>query len=168
MFGFNLPSLLLNCQNWLALVVIRSTHPATDTTFLLLTFVIVWSTWCTPPVVCSCRYIGGLLCHPQSFLLYMLLSSKYIPFLPLSLHLCFVFQQVMDPVLENEVGIWGWRQKGHIFVVIWRKEAYIEEKIGGDKEAPQCIYIHEQTTGSAHQVDCTMANVNTYINTWDC
>ena len=40
------------------------------------------------------------------------------------------------PLLENEAGMQGRRGKRVILVVVQVQEAYIERKIGGDKEAP--------------------------------
>ena len=51
------------------------------------------------------------------------------------------------------------RENGHILVVVQSEEAYKGRKTGGNKEAPPA-YLHEQTTGGAHRVDRTMANVN--------
>ena len=47
-------------------------------------------------------------------------------------------------MLKNEAGTRGRREKGRVLVVVQRKEASIEEKIGGDKEVPQCIYMSKQ------------------------
>jgi len=40
---------------------------------VLLTFSVVQPTWCVPPVVCLCRYIGGFFAAPNLLFLHTLL-----------------------------------------------------------------------------------------------
>ena len=69
-------------------------------TLWVLTFSVVQSTRCAPPIVCSCRYVGGFFVAPNlSFYIRFLnlYHHQYHSFAPPSLHPRLVFEQVMGP-----------------------------------------------------------------------
>jgi len=100
----------------------------------VLTFSVVQSTQCAPPIVCSCKYVGGFFVAPNlSFYIRFLnlYHHQYHSFAPPSLHPCLVFQQWAHLVCPLSGCIYPPLMFHHVFLTCRSRVCCVSQGISG-------------------------------------